>query len=248
MRYFIELAYNGSKYHGWQNQPAAVSVQETLEKAFHMLLQEETPLTGAGRTDAGVHATRYFAHFDTANISDTEVFVFKMNSVLPPDISVYDLFPVNPDAHARFDATSRSYEYHIVQHKDPFSFEFAHYVKNELDVEKMNEAAMILTEYRDFKSFSRSRTDVKTYNCRIDKAFWEEQENKLVFHITADRFLRNMVRAVVGTLLEVGLGKIAPERLHEIIQSRDRQKAGASVPAKGLFLTKIEYPDSIGNI
>lgn len=245
MRYFIELAYKGTAYYGWQIQPAAVSVQETLENALFTLLREKTPVVGAGRTDSGVHASQYFAHFDSEEISDRKAFIFRLNSVLPLDIAVYDLFPVDEDAHARFDAVSRSYEYRLVQQKDPFEIGIAHFVKNELDLEKMNKAAAKLKNYKDFKCFSKSKTDVKTYNCRIDAAGWEKQGEKLVFHITADRFLRNMVRAIVGTLLEIGLGKIPVEQLDEIIKSRDRQKAGTSVPAKGLFLTGIEYPISI---
>ena len=245
MRYFIELAYNGRAYHGWQNQPDAVSVQETLETALFTLLQVPTPVVGAGRTDAGVHATQYFAHFDAEILPDPQKLIFKLNSLLASDIAVYNLFEVHPEAHARFDAISRSYEYHIIQQKDPFFSETAHLVKNELDLDKMNLAAFRLKEYTDFKCFSKSKTDVKTYNCDIKSAIWEKQENKLVFKITADRFLRNMVRAIVGTLLEIGLGKIPVEQLEEIIKSRDRQNAGTSVPAKALFLTGIEYPTSI---
>lgn len=245
MRYFIELAYNGKEYHGWQFQPDAVTVQETLEISLQTLLQAETPVVGAGRTDAGVHASRYFAHFDVENTIEEASLVYKLNSVLPEDIAVYRIREVSPEAHARFDALSRSYEYRITQQKDPFELETAHYVKNRLNVEKMNEAAAVLGDYRDFKCFSRSRTDVKTYNCDLMEAFWEEQNEKLIFHIKADRFLRNMVRAVVGTLLQVGLGKMPVEEMHTIIKSRDRKKAGASVPAKGLFLTDIKYPETI---
>jgi len=245
LRYFIELAYNGSAYHGWQNQPDAVSVQETLEAALFTLLQMPTPVVGAGRTDAGVHATQYFAHFDAENLSDPQQLIFRLNSLLASDIAVYNLFEVHPEAHARFDAISRSYEYHIIQQKDPFLNETAHLVKNELDLDKMNLAASHLKIHTDFKCFSKSKTDVKTYNCDVKAAVWEKQDNKLVFKITADRFLRNMVRAIVGTLLEIGLGKIPVEQLEEIIKSRDRQNAGTSVPAKALFLTGIEYPTSI---
>lgn len=245
MRYFIELAYNGKAYHGWQYQPAAASVQETLEKSLGTILQKETPVVGAGRTDTGVHAKQYYAHFEADEIDNREDIVYKLNSVLPADIAVFDIFKVQPEAHARFDAESRSYRYYIVQHKDPFLNDTAHLVKNKLNLEKMNKAAAALKDYKDFKCFSKSRTDVKTYNCRIDEAFWEDQENLLVFHITADRFLRNMVRAIVGTLLEIGLGKMPVEGLDQIILSRDRQKAGTSVPAKALFLTGIKYPQSI---
>ncbi|RKS56164.1 tRNA pseudouridine38-40 synthase [Gillisia mitskevichiae] len=247
MRYFIELAYNGKAYHGWQNQPNAISVQETLEKVLFIALQVQTPLVGAGRTDAGVHASEYFAHFDSEKIAVIDKFIYKLNSLLPDDIAVYDLVEVNDEAHARFNATGRSYEYYVVQQKDPFKFETAHYVKNELDVDKMNLAASTLLNYTDFKCFSKSKTDVHTYNCKISAAQWVKEKDVLVFKITADRFLRNMVRAIVGTLLEIGLGKIPVSRLHEILVSRDRQEAGTSVPAKALFLAKIEYPTSILN-
>ena len=245
MRYFVELAYNGKAYHGWQNQPDAISVQETLEKALFTLLQVETPVVGAGRTDAGVHATQYFAHFDAVDLFDLKNWVYKLNSVLPADIAVYDLFKVTDQAHARFNAISRSYQYHIILRKDPFQFDAAHFVKNHLDMKKMNQAAAKLMDYVDFKCFSKSKTDVKTYNCMITHAEWKKEGEKLVFYITADRFLRNMVRAIVGTLLEIGLDKIPVEKLDEIIESRDRQNAGTSVPAKGLYLTEIEYPTSI---
>lgn len=247
MRYFIHLAYNGKAYHGWQYQPNAISVQETLEKALLISLQAETTVVGAGRTDAGVHATQFFAHFDSNKIEDPAKFIYKLNSLLPDDIAVYDLLEVNDEAHARFNASARSYEYFVVQQKDPFKFDTAHLVKNELDVNKMNVAAATLLNYTDFKCFSKSKTDVHTYNCKIFAAQWIQEKDVLIFKITADRFLRNMVRAIVGTLLEVGLGKIPISRFHEILESRDRQEAGTSVPAKALFLTKIEYPESILN-
>ncbi|SDL45124.1 tRNA pseudouridine38-40 synthase [Salinimicrobium catena] len=244
MRYFLELAYFGKAYHGWQRQPEASTVQEVIEKALSTLLQENIEIVGAGRTDAGVHAKQLFAHFDVEMEMPAEM-VFRLNSLLPKDIAILDLFPVKPEAHARFDAVARSYEYHLVQRKDVFTTDMAYWVKKELDVEKMNEAAKILLEYRNFKCFSRSRTDVRTYNCNIETAYWEKQDHGLVFHITADRFLRNMVRAIVGTLLQVGLGKIEVQAMHEIINSENRSEAGASVPAHGLFLTKVEYPKSI---
>ncbi len=207
----------------------------------------KTPLVGAGRTDAGVHASNYYAHFDSRKIKHIDKFIYKLNSLLPDDIAVYNLIEVSDEAHARFNASDRSYEYYVVQHKNPFKFETAHYVKNELDIVKMNEAAATLLDYKDFKCFSKSKTDVHTYNCKIISAQWVKEKDVLIFKITADRFLRNMVRAIVGTLLEIGLGKIPVSRLHEILESRDRQKAGTSVPAKALFLAKIEYPTSILN-
>jgi len=245
LRYFIELAYNGKAYHGWQFQPNAISVQETLEKVLYTALQVKTPIIGAGRTDTGVHASNYYAHFDSIEIENKDKFIYKLNSILPDDIAVHNLIEVNDEAHARFNASERSYEYYVIQKKDPFKFETAHYIKNELDIEKMNLAAYLLLEYTDFKCFSKSKTDVHTYNCKIIKAQWVREKDVLIFKITADRFLRNMVRAIVGTLLEIGLDKIPVSRLHEILKSRDRQEAGTSVPAKALFLTRIEYPTSI---
>ena len=246
MRYFLELAYFGKAYHGWQRQPNAVSVQEVVENALSTLLQKKVEVVGAGRTDAGVHASQLFAHFDVTEKLSENV-IFRINALLPKDISAVGMFEVKPEAHARFDAIARSYEYHIVQKKNVFQIDTAYWVKKELDVEKMNEGANILMNYKNFKCFSRSRTDVRTYNCEIASAYFESTENGLVFHIKADRFLRNMVRAIVGTLLEIGSGKIPVQEMHTIIQSEDRGEAGASVPAHGLFLTKIEYPKSIFN-
>jgi len=245
LRYFIELAYNGKAYFGWQSQRDAVTVQETIEKALFVLLQKPTAVTGAGRTDTGVHATKYYAHFDAEKIGDINNLIYKLNSILPEDIAVYDIFKVPDEAHARFDALSRTYKYYVIQHKEPFLTGTSHLVKNKLDVEIMNRAANSLKNYRDFKCFSKSKTDVKTYNCRVTEAYWEKTNDLLIFHITADRFLRNMVRAIVGTLLDIGLNKLEEEDLHKIIESRDRQQAGTSVPAKALFLTGIEYPGSI---
>lgn len=242
----MELEYFGKAYHGWQRQPNALSVQEVVEESLCTLLQQNVEIVGAGRTDAGVHARQIFAHFDAEAIPESDL-VFRMNSLLPKDISVKDLLQVTPEAHARFDAVSRSYEYHLVTRKDVFAVDTAYYIQKELDVEKMKAAASILLEYTNFKCFSRSRTDVFTYNCKIEKAAWEQREDKLIFHITADRFLRNMVRAIVGTLLQIGLGKMEVEEMHRIIKSEDRSKAGASVPAHGLYLTGIIYPKSIFN-
>ena len=242
----MELAYNGKEYHGWQKQPNAVSVQEVVEKALFTLFRESIEIVGAGRTDSGVHARQLFAHFDSTTEFGDE-FVYKMNSLLPKDIVVKELYRMKPEAHARFDAKSRSYEYHLVQHKDPFAYDMAYLVKRELNLGLLNKAAEILLEYENFKCFSRSRTDVKTYNCKIASAFWELKDNRLIFYITADRFLRNMVRAIVGTLLEVGTGKIEVEKLNEIIKSKNRSEAGASVPAHGLYLTRVEYPNKIFN-
>ncbi|WP_037315760.1 tRNA pseudouridine(38-40) synthase TruA [Salegentibacter sp. Hel_I_6] len=243
MRYFLELSYFGKAYHGWQNQPNAISVQEEIEKALSVIFQSEIAIVGAGRTDAGVHAKQIFAHFDVEEELKQEAFQFKLNSLLPEDIALQDFFKVKPDAHARFDALSRSYEYHVVQQKDPFLEDRSYFVKNSLDIEKMNQAAEILKDYTNFKCFSKSKTDVKTYNCKITEAVWKKENEVLVFHITADRFLRNMVRAIVGTLLEIGLGKKPVDHMHEIIKSKDRSRAGTSVPAKALYLTRVTYPE-----
>ncbi|WP_418511781.1 tRNA pseudouridine(38-40) synthase TruA [Corallibacter sp.] len=245
MRYFIKLSYNGKAYHGWQNQPNAISVQEVLEKALSTLLQQPIAIVGAGRTDAGVHASQMFAHFDTEQEFSEEQLVFKMNSFLPNDIAIQDIFKVQPEAHARFDALSREYVYRISLEKDVFNFNQTYYMKMMPDVDKMNEASNILFEYKDFQCFSKSNTDVKTYNCEIMKAQWQYVDGELQFTVKADRFLRNMVRAIVGTMINIGLGKIKVADLHEIIKSKNRSEAGYSVPGHALYLIKIEYPDSI---
>jgi len=245
LRYFIEFSYNGTAYHGWQNQPNAMSVQEVLEKSFATLLREPIEVLGAGRTDAGVHALQMYAHFDTLLDFDSEELVFRLNSFLPEDIAVKDVREVSPAAHARFDAVERTYEYWVVQEKNPFLVKSAHCVLRPLDFEAMNRAATLMMEYSDFECFSKSNTDVKTYICDVREAYWRQEAEKLVFTISADRFLRNMVRAIVGTLLDVGLDKTKPEDIRTIIDSKDRGRAGASVPAKGLYLTKVKYPETI---
>ncbi|APG60192.1 tRNA pseudouridine(38-40) synthase TruA [Christiangramia salexigens] len=245
MRYFVELSYFGKAYHGWQNQPQSISVQEVLEDRLSKVFRRKMDIVGAGRTDAGVHAKQMYAHFDVEDEFDVEELKYKLNSMLPKDIAIAGFFKVPDDAHARFDAMARSYEYHILIEKDAFSQDFAWYARPQLDVEKMNKAALVLLEYTDFKSFSKSRTDVKTYNCKISHAEWKIDGNKIVFYITADRFLRNMVRAVVGTLVEIGKGKYPVSRMHDVIKSKDRGEAGASVPAQGLYLTRIVYPNNI---
>ncbi|MBO0329171.1 tRNA pseudouridine(38-40) synthase TruA [[Muricauda] lutisoli] len=245
MRYFIQFSYFGKAYHGWQNQPNAITVQEVLEKALSTLLRAKVEVVGAGRTDSGVHAKQMFCHFDVDAISDIDELVYRLNAFLPDDIAVQAIIPVAQDAHARFDAVERTYEYWLVKEKDPFLFDHAHFVKHPLDVDSMNKAAKMLLDYTDFECFSKSNTDVKTFDCDVREAFWTVGKEKWVFTITADRFLRNMVRAVVGTLLDVGMGKMAPERIHQIIASKDRGEAGVSVPAKGLYLTKVSYPKEI---
>lgn len=239
------FSYFGKQYHGWQKQPNAITVQEILEDSFSKLLGEKVSLTGAGRTDTGVHAKQMYAHFNTDLITDIQDLIYRLNAFLPSDIAVQDIYRTNDDTHARFDAISRTYEYWIVQEKNPFLRHHTHYVKYPLNIKKMNEAAQILLEHADFECFSKSKTDVSTFLCVITEAKWTIKNNILVFTITADRFLRNMVRAIVGTLLDVGLGKIDIEAVKAIIKSKNRSNAGASVPAKGLYLTQVIYPEKI---
>ncbi|MBU2899828.1 tRNA pseudouridine(38-40) synthase TruA [Maribacter dokdonensis] len=245
MRFFIQFSYFGKAYHGWQNQPNAITVQEVLEKAMSKLLNSPVALMGAGRTDTGVHAKMMYAHFDVDSLGDIPEYVFRLNSYLPNDIAVDRIFEVEEDAHARFHATSRTYEYHITKSKDPFSTDLAYFVKKDLDIQLMNDAAELLLGKKDFESFSKSNTDVFTNICDLREAQWKLENNTLVFTITADRFLRNMVRAIVGTLINVGLGKYSPDYVNTILKSKDRTMAGVSVPAKGLYLTSIVYPNTI---
>ena len=258
MRFFIYLQYDGTAYHGWQTQPNAVSVQETIEQKLSLLLRRELFIVGAGRTDAGVHARLMIAHFEydgfdeLGDCSNDEqraliqeklnTLSFKLNGLLPPDISIIKIIPVRHDAHARFSATSRTYRYYVTTQKSPFTRQYAMRTYWNLDVDKMNEAASHLFDYIDFTSFSKLHTDVKTNNCRIMQARWEQHGNDLIFLIQADRFLRNMVRAIVGTLLQVGRGKLTVEEFCRIIERKNRCSAGDSVPACGLFLEDVGYP------
>jgi len=245
-RYFLQCSYKGTNYHGWQVQPNAVSVQEVLEKALTTILREQIAVVGAGRTDTGVHASFFILHFEVSvAVSENFDLIYKLNSFLPEDIAVQRFWPVHEEAHARFNALSRTYHYYISTIKDPFATEMSYRYLLPLDVEKMNQAAKILFDYEDFTSFSRLHTDVKTNNCKIYRAEWKTEGDKLVFVIKADRFLRNMVRAIVGTLLEVGKGKLSVDDFRAIIEKKDRGAAGASAPAKGLFLAEIEYPESM---
>ncbi|MEH6536320.1 MAG: tRNA pseudouridine(38-40) synthase TruA [Psychroserpens sp.] len=244
LRFFIELSYNGKAYHGWQIQPDAISVQEVLEKALSTILKQNIAIVGAGRTDTGVHASKFYTHFDFED-SLPENFVFKLNSFLPKDIAIQSIFKVRDDAHARFHAISRSYNYRISTSKNVFNYDFAFALQKPLNVELMNKACDILLQYKDFQCFSKVNTDVKTYNCKLMLAQWSVNGDELVFTIIADRFLRNMVRAVVGTLINIGLGKLELEKLHDIIKSKDRSEAGFSVPAHGLYLVNVEYPKDI---
>lgn len=245
-RYFIYLAYDGTAYHGWQIQPNGISVQECLMKALSVLLRRDTEVVGAGRTDAGVHALRMAAHFDSERPLDTSWMVDKLNRLLPPDIGVSGIRAVKPDAHARFDALSRTYHYYVTTAKSPLSRHYTCRLYQEPDFGRMNEAAGRLFDYTDFTSFSKLHTDVKTNNCKIMKAEWIRQdETTWMFVIQADRFLRNMVRAVVGTLLEVGRGKLTVDGFCRVIERRDRCGAGMSMPGNALFLSDVAYPDSV---
>ena len=245
-RYFIYLGYDGTNYHGWQIQPNGVSVQQTLMEALATFLRREVEVTGAGRTDAGVHARLMVAHFDWEEPLDTDAVTEKLNRILPQDICIYKVREVNPDAHARFDATSRTYRYYVTTRKNPFGRQFmCRIVGKPLDFEAMNRAAKTLFDYTDFTSFSKLHTDVKTNNCRIMQAHWEQtSETEWVFTIQADRFLRNMVRAIVGSLIEVGRGKKDPSWIAELIESGTRSDAGQSVPGKALFFCGASYGEA----
>lgn len=241
MRYFIQLAYNGTAYHGWQYQPNASSVQETLNNALSILLNSPISIMGAGRTDTGVHASQMYAHFDYEMKLQTTSVVHKLNSFLPVDIVVYDIISVSDEAHCRFDAIQRTYEYHINTIKNPFLDKLSWYYNQELDVDVMNKAASILLKHTNFQCFSKVKTDVNTFDCTIFEANWSQNKDRLIFTISANRFLRNMVRSIVGTLVNVGLHKINLIEFEAIIESKNREKAGFSVPAHGLYLTKITY-------
>ena len=260
-RYFIHLAYNGANYHGWQTQRIATevermeplvsglpTVQETLEKALSTLLRQPIAVVGCGRTDTGVHASDFYAHFCVNEESKMKCqeLVFKLNSFLPPDIVIFDIFPVADNAHARFDATARTYQYHVSDRRLPFRQGQYCRIYFTPDLDKMNEAARVLMEYDDFTSFAKLHTQVKTNICHLSEAHWDEVGEEWVFTIRSNRFLRNMVRSVTGTLLDVGRGKLSIEGLREIIEKKDRCAAGVSMPACGLFLTRVEYEKTIG--
>ena len=241
MRYFIKLAYNGTNYHGWQIQPNASSVQETLNAALSVILNSEINIMGAGRTDTGVHAKEMFAHFDYEPKFEIKSTVHKLNSYLPKDIVIFEIFAVSDEAHARFDAKKRTYQYYISTYKDAFSQDESWYYHQNLDLDLMNQAAQLLLNHTDFQCFSKVNTDVNTFNCTISEAYWTQENDQLIFTISADRFLRNMVRAIVGTLVNIGLHKISLSDFNTIIENKNRNEAGFSVPAQGLYLTKIEY-------
>lgn len=256
MRYFLELEYNGSNFHGWQTQPNASSVQATIENGLNTIFKENIALTGAGRTDTGVHARQMFAHFDVANpIYDEKRFLLSLNSLVGKDITIKDIRQVEDKAHARFDAKERTYKYFVSHLKNSFLKDFCWHSPNPLDIDSMNQAAETLLETKDFTSFAKLHSDAKTNICDVIEAKWTPLENDfeaqkfmgnlnggLVFTITADRFLRNMVRAIVGTLVEVGRHKISKEDFEAIIKEKNRCSAGTSMPAQALFLWRIKYP------
>lgn len=242
MRYFISFSYKGTAFHGSQTQPNGVTVQETMEQAFATILRVPVALTFAGRTDAGVHAEQMVAHFDQDKALPANL-ASRLNNLLPSSIAIHDIRPVTNEAHARFDAVARTYHYRITMRKDPFAAELRTRVAKGLDFEAMNSAAQLLLGRQDFASFCRVHTDVKTTICDVREARWIiENDNEATFVITADRFLRNMVRAVVGTLFEVGRGKMTQEQFRAVIAAQDRRSAGHSAPPEGLFLVAIDYP------
>lgn len=246
-RYFVKLAYDGTPFHGWQIQQNAHTVQEEIEKGLSTILGAKTEVVGCGRTDTGVHAKEFYLHFDTEKELDNEQLKNKLNGILPHSIGIFEVLSVTDEAHTRFDATLRSYDYRIVQTADPFEINRAYHFRLPLDVELMNKAASKLLEVKDFASFCKAGSDVKTTLCDVSKAEWKKEGDVLIFTISADRFLRNMVRAIVGTLMDVGLGKITLEEFEEVIKSGNRSEAGSSAPAHGLYLVKVEYPKEIFN-
>jgi tRNA pseudouridine38-40 synthase len=243
VRYFLKFSFNGKNYHGWQVQLNAHAVQAELDKALVVLLKQEIVSIGCGRTDTGVHAKIFYAHFDCiAAVDDHKDFVHHLNCMLPHDIAIHELILVENTAHARFDAISRTYDYYLYHEKDPFLKESAYFFPYPLDMDKMNRACTVLKEYTDFSSFSKSRTQTKTNDCKIMEAYWRTENNLTVFQITADRFLRNMVRAIVGTMTELGENKINEADFRSIIAGKNRSDAGFSVPAQGLYLVDVQYP------
>jgi tRNA pseudouridine38-40 synthase len=247
-RYFLRLSFNGESFHGWQSQHNAMSVQSVLRDALTVILREPVEITGAGRTDAGVHAREFYAHFDFQKdlaFAERKELVYHLNGYLPDAISVRDILPVKDDAHTRFSAESRTYQYYISQKKDPFRKDYSWYYSGALNIDLMNEGAAILKNTHDFTSFAKLPQETKTNICKVEEAGWKQNEDLLIFTIKADRFLRNMVRAIVGTLVELGREKITVADLKEIIASKDRRAAGYSAPANGLFLVSVNYPDNI---
>jgi len=245
MRYFIDISYNGSNYHGWQVQANAHTVQGEFQECLSKVLRMPTEIMGSGRTDTGVHAKQQIAHFDSEKSLEVTDLLYKLNSILPPDIAVNEVREVKPEAHARFEATERAYQYFISSKKSPFSVDGSYYFSQSVDVGLMNKASAKLLGEQDFESFSKVKTEVNNFICTIDRAEWIIENDLLVFHVRANRFLRGMVRALVGTLLDVGQQKLTVEEFVNIIKAKDRKVAGRAVPPHGLFLTEVKYPESI---
>lgn len=245
MRYFLEIAYDGTRFHGWQTQPNALAVQEVLDDSLSKVLRQAISSTGSGRTDTGVHASQQFVHFDTAQELNPEQVVHRLNRLLPADISAINLYHVADNAHARFDAHARTYHYHISSTRNPFKRYHAYYHGRPLDVARMNEAASRLLQYEDFTTFSKVKGDTKHYRCNIYQAVWQQQGEELVFTIRANRFLRGMVRLIVGTLVDVGKGKLTVAQFEHILASQDRSQSSGAAPAEGLFLARVEYPEGV---
>lgn len=246
LRHFLEISYDGTEYHGWQNQPNGISIQEVIEEKMAILFKAPIEIIGSGRTDAGVHAMRQFAHFDCSELPFTkDELIYKLNRILPLDVSIRDIHPVIETAHARFDATLRSYHYHISYVKDPFRHKYRYTLWQPLNLSAMQEAAKLLFNYDDFASFCKYHHDAKTTLCKIQKAEWVESPGNLNFIISSNRFLRNMVRAIVGTMVELGKGQITLNDFKQIIETKDRKAAGFSCPASGLFLAEVQYPEHI---
>lgn len=243
MRYFLEIAYDGTRFHGWQVQPNALSVQEVLDDCLSKVLRQPISTTGSGRTDTGVHASQQFVHFDVEQELDTQQSVYRFNRLLPDDVVAKQLYLVPDDAHARFDAFARTYYYHISLTRDPFKRFYAYHHSRPLDVEKMNEAAAILLKYEDFTTFSKVKGDTKHYRCDMYESVWRQQGEELVFTIRANRFLRGMVRLIVGTLMDVGRGKLTVAQFEQVVASQDRRQSSGAAPAEGLYLAKVEYPE-----
>jgi tRNA pseudouridine38-40 synthase len=247
-RYFIKLGFDGTNYHGWQFQRNARTIQQVLADAVSMMLRSKISLTGCGRTDSGVHASVYYAHFETTteiSESDRQKLVYKLNSYLGEDIVIYSIFPVGPGVHARFSATARTYKYFIARYKNPFLTRYRYYLSAPLDSGQMNRGAKFLLTVSDFSAFSKVSTDTRTSICHVTYAQWNQSDDDLVFTITSDRFLRNMVRAIVGTLLDLGSGRISYDDFTQIVAGKNRSDAGESAPASGLFLVSVEYPESL---
>lgn len=245
MRYFLEIAYDGTRFHGWQIQPNALSVQEVLDDCLSKVLRQPISTVGSGRTDTGVHAGQQFAHFDVKAPLNTAEMLYRFNRLLPPDVVAKQLLAVSDEAHARFDAFARTYHYHIFLARDPFNRHYAYYLSRQPDVAKMNEAAAVLTKYEDFTTFSKVKGNTKHYNCLLYEAAWVQEGEHLQFTIRANRFLRGMVRLVVGTLLDVGRGKLTVAAFEAAVASKNRIRASGAAPAEGLFLAKVEYPKQI---